>query len=77
MQRYNQTQCWVHVATGKAIWYPGGKPAVPIRWVLVRDAQPDATTTFEPMALLCTEDTCTAKQIITWYMLRWHCNASA
>jgi hypothetical protein len=68
---YNQTQRWVHVATGKAIWYTGGKPAVPIRWVLVRDAQPDAATTFAPMALLCTEDTCTAKQIITWYVLRW------
>ena len=68
---YNQTQRWVHVATGKSIWYTGGKPAVPIRWVLVRDAQPDATTTFAPMALLCTEDTCTAKQIMTWYVLRW------
>src|SRR5205085_3773830 len=34
----------VEVATGTCVWYHAGMPAVPIRWVLVRDAEAE----FEP-----------------------------
>ena len=42
-------------------------PAVPIRWVLVRDPQ----CQFETRALLCTDQTATPVQILTWFVRRW------
>ncbi len=42
-------------------------PAVPLRWVLVRDPQ----GTFAPQALLCTELDATPLQVVSWCVLRW------
>jgi hypothetical protein len=42
-------------------------PALPIRWVLVRDPQEE----FEPQALLCTDLTVDPTQILEWFVLRW------
>jgi hypothetical protein len=57
----------VEVATGTAVWYHGGLPPVALRWVLLRDPAGE----FEPQALLATDPTTTAGQIIGWFVLRW------
>jgi hypothetical protein len=49
------------------LWYHSGKPAVVIRWVLIRDLNNE----FEPQALLATDPTCTPVQIIEWFVQRW------
>jgi hypothetical protein len=57
----------VEVASATAVWYSTGLPAVPIRWVLVRDPQ-DA---FATQALLCTDLGGRPEQILGWFVLRW------
>jgi hypothetical protein len=42
-------------------------PIVPIRWVLIRDV----AGKFEPQALLSTDLTLSAQQIVEWFVLRW------
>jgi DDE superfamily endonuclease len=66
--------CWyggssreVEVTSGTAVWYHSGLPPVPIRWVLIRDPQGH----FEPQALLSTNLTVSAVQIVEWFVLRW------
>jgi len=44
-----------------------GKPPVAIRWVLVRDPK----KRFEPQALLSTDRTLSARQIVTYFIRRW------
>ena len=68
------TVCWyggttraIEVATATAVWYHGGLPPVALRWVLVRDPAGD----FAPQALLCTDETVSAQQIVEWFVLRW------
>src|SRR3954471_2678994 len=68
------TVCWyggttraIEVATATAVWYHGGLPPVALRWVLVRDPLGE----FEPQALLCTDPTIRAPQIVEWFVLRW------
>src|SRR5271167_2871278 len=34
---YGRTNRLVEISTGTALWYRGGVPPVPIRWLLVRD----------------------------------------
>jgi hypothetical protein len=58
----------VEVASGTAVWYSTGLPAVPIRWVLVRDPQ----GAFATQALLCTDLGARPEQILGWFVLRWH-----
>ena len=55
------------MATGTAVWYHSGMPVVPIRWVLIRDP----LGKFAPQALLSTEQSNTAAQIVEWFVLRW------
>jgi hypothetical protein len=58
----------VEVASGTALWYSTGLlPAVPIRWVLVRDPQ----GAFATQALLCTDLGASPEQILGWFVLRW------
>jgi hypothetical protein len=57
----------LQVATGTAVWYRGGKPPVALRWVLVRDPK----QRFEPQALLSTDLTLSARQIVTYFVRRW------
>jgi hypothetical protein len=57
----------LHLATGTAVWYGGGKPPGAIRWVLVRDPK----KRFEPQALLCTDLTLEARQIVVYFVRRW------
>ena len=47
-QWYSETQRQVEITSGVAVWYHGGLPPLPIRWVLVRDPKGK----FETRALL-------------------------
>jgi hypothetical protein len=57
----------VEIVSGSAIWYSTGLPAVPLRWVLIRDPE----EAFETQALLCTDLSCDPAQIISWFVRRW------
>ena len=64
---YGRTNRTIEFATGTAIWYHGGLPPVPIRWVLVRDSKHK----FQPQAFLCTDLDAEPKQILDWFISRW------
>lgn len=57
----------IQIASGISLWFHYGKPAVPIRWVLIRDPQDD----FEPLALLSTCQTDDPLWIIQTFISRW------
>jgi hypothetical protein len=62
-----ETNREVEVTSGTAIWYHGGLPPLPIRWVLVRDPKGK----FETRAILCTDLNQTPRQIVEWFLMRW------
>ena len=64
---YDGTTRIVELTSQTAVWYRSGKPAVTIRWVLIRDPQ----NTFDPQALLCTDPAADPTQILEWFVLRW------
>lgn len=57
----------VELASGTAVWYHSAKPVVPLRWVLIRDP----LGSFEAQALLSTDQSVAAAQIVEWFVLRW------
>lgn len=57
----------IEIATDVAVWYHGGLPPVTLRWILIRDPEKH----FETQALLCTDPTVSAPQIVEWFVLRW------
>ena len=57
----------VEIVSDSAIWYSTGLPAVPLRWVLIRDPE----EAFETQALLCTDLSADPAQIISWFVRRW------
>jgi hypothetical protein len=63
---YGKTQHRLDVATGTALWHHPGR-RVPIRWVLVRDAE----GTREPQAFLCTDLDADPTEILGWFVRRW------
>jgi hypothetical protein len=64
---YGHAHKRLDIASGTAVWYHGGKPAVPLRWVLVRDP----AGRLKPQAFLCTDQNATAKQVLDWFVKRW------
>ena len=62
----------VELTSQSAVWYRSGKPAVTIRWVLIRDPQ----GAFDPQALLCTDPAADPTQILQWFVLRWQLEVS-
>jgi hypothetical protein len=64
---YGKAARTLETTSATAVWYSTGLPAVPIRWVLVRDPQGD----FATQALLCTELGAKPEQILRWFALRW------
>ncbi len=64
---YGQNQKTMLLATGTALWYHSGKPPVALRWVLLRDPEGKLKTT----ALLCTDESFTALEIVTLFVRRW------
>lgn len=64
---YNGQVRDMELASDTAIWFHYGKPAVPIRWVLIRDPLGE----YETICLLCTDPTTDPKQIVEWFLMRW------
>jgi len=64
---YGEIQRPIELTSGTAVWFHGGHPAVPIRWVLVRDP----LGKFKTQALLCTDVHATPGQIVEWFVQRW------
>ncbi len=62
-----ETNRKVEITSGTAVWYRGGLPPLPIRWVLVRDPKGK----FETRAILCTDLNRTPRQIVEWFLMRW------
>jgi hypothetical protein len=57
----------VEIASETAVWYSTGLPAVPVRWVLIRDPE----GRFQSQALLCTDLQADPERIVGWYVMRW------
>jgi hypothetical protein len=57
----------VEIASQTAVWYSTGLPAVPVRWVLIRDPEGE----FKTQALLCTDLDADPEEILRWFMMRW------
>ena len=64
---YGEKQRQLEICSATAVWYHGGKPPLPIRWVLIRDPQKK----FKSQALLCTDLDTSPEQIIKWFVRRW------
>ena len=64
---YGRTNRVVEIASGTAIWYRGGTPPVPIRWLLVRDPKGE----LEPQAFLATDLDARPCDILSWFVCRW------
>lgn len=64
---YGEGERDVEVVSETAVWYSTGLPAVPVRWVLIRDPEEE----FETQALLCTDLDAKSEQIILWFVRRW------
>src|SRR3712207_757025 len=64
---YGKAECTLETTSATAVGDSTGFPAVPIRWVLVRDPQGE----FATQALLCTDLGARPEQILRWFALRW------
>ena len=64
---YGTGERTIELTTHTAVWHHSGLPAVPIRWVLIRDPE----HRFMPQALLCTDLAQNPAQIIEWFVQRW------
>jgi DDE superfamily endonuclease len=60
-------QRMVEIASETVVWYSTGLPAVPLRWVLVRDPEKE----FKTQALLCTDLDAKPERVISWFVRRW------
>lgn len=64
---YGEPARRVEVTSDTAVWYHTGMPAVPIRWVLVRDPH----RKFSPQAFLCTQLETPPVRVLEWFVMRW------
>src|SRR5215213_7600467 len=64
---YGAEERTVEVVSNTALWYSTGLPAVPLRWVLIRDPKGE----FRTQALLCTDLGADPERIILWFVRRW------
>src|SRR4051812_24588110 len=62
----------VEIVSETAIWHSTGLPAVPVRWVLIRDPREE----FEAQALLCTDLEADPERVIRWFVRRWRMEAT-
>jgi DDE superfamily endonuclease len=69
---YGGAQRTVEIVSDTAVWYSTGLPAVPVRWVLIRDPQEE----FKTQALLCTDLDADPERIISWFVKRWQMEAT-
>ncbi len=66
-QWYGEKKRMIEIISQTAVWYHTGQPPLPIRWVLVRDPK----QIFKTQALLCTDPSVSAAQIVHWFVQRW------
>lgn len=66
-QWYGEKTRMLEITSKTAVWYHTGQPPLPIRWVLVRDPK----QIFKTQALLCTDLSISAEQIVHWFVRRW------
>jgi DDE superfamily endonuclease len=66
-QWYGEKKRRIEMTSQTAVWYHTGHPPLPIRWVLVRDPK----RIFKTQALLCTDLSISAEQIVHWFVRRW------
>jgi len=66
-QWYGEKDKKMEITSGKAVWYRGGKPPVPIKWVIIRDP----SGKLEPMAIQSTDLELDPIQIVRHYIKRW------
>jgi len=66
-QWYGEKKRVIEITSHTAVWYHTGHPPLPIRWILVRDPK----QIFKPQALLCTDLSIAAEQIVQWFVRRW------
>jgi hypothetical protein len=64
---YGRSERLLEVVSGTAVWYHPGLPAVPIRYVLVRDV----AGAFEPQGFLCTDPDADPSDMLCWFVRRW------
>jgi hypothetical protein len=64
---YGRTNRIVEITSGTALWYRGGVPPVPIRWLLVRDPKGE----LDPQAFLATDIDARPHDILAWFVRRW------
>jgi DDE superfamily endonuclease len=64
---YGRGKRTVEVVSATSVWHSTGLPAVPLRWVLIRDPKEE----FETQALLCTDLCVEPAQVISWFVRRW------
>lgn len=64
---YGRAGRTIEFCSQTAIWYHGGLPPVPLRWVLLRDP----AAGFQPLALLATDLSAAPLDIIQAYVSRW------
>jgi hypothetical protein len=64
---YGKEERSVETVSDTAVWHSTGLPAVPLRWVLIRDPQGE----FKTQALLCTDLRADPERIISWFVRRW------
>ena len=55
------------ILTGTALWYKSNDPLVPLRWVLLKDPSGQ----LDPKALLSTDLSLSAIDIINFFIRRW------
>lgn len=64
---YGRGERELEITTGTAVWFHGGLPVIPIRWVLVRDPQGE----LDPKAFLSTDLALDAITILRYFVRRW------
>jgi hypothetical protein len=64
---YDGQRRLMEIASQSAIWFHFGLPAVPIRWVLIRDPLGE----YDPVCLLCTDQAALPPAIVDWFIMRW------
>jgi hypothetical protein len=64
---YGRGEREMEITTGTAVWFHGGMPVVPLRWVLVRDPQGE----LDPKAFLCTNQELEALTVLRYFVRRW------
>jgi hypothetical protein len=60
---YGGEERTIEVTSATAVWYSTGLPAVPLRWVLIRDPKGE----FDIQALLCTDLSSDPGKIVSWF----------